>query len=187
MVKTTSTMLALGTVAPHFVLEDVVTGRRFSLADQPAHVATVIMFICNHCPYVKHINTGIVSVAKDYLSKNIQFIAINSNDSTQYPDDSPAKMKQVAASLAYPFPYLFDDTQEVAKAYHAACTPDFFVFNQQHVLVYRGQFDDSRPGSGLPVTGESIREALDCLLANQPVSTVQKPSLGCNIKFREQI
>ena len=183
MVKTASTMLELGTSAPHFFLKDVVNDDSISLEDD-AYFATVIMFICNHCPYVKHVNSGIIDLANDYQPKGIRFIAINSNDAIQYPDDSPLQMKRVAQELNYPFPYLFDSTQEVAKAYQAACTPDFYVFDEGLKLVYRGQMDDSRPGNDIPVTGNSIRQALDCLLAHQPISKVQKPSLGCNIKWK---
>lgn len=184
MAKTPSSMLPLGTIAPSFYLEDVVTGRVVSLETDHRPLATVIMFICNHCPYVKHANEGIVALAKDYQSKNIQFIAINSNDADQFPDDSPEQMKRVAIEEGYTFPYLYDITQEVAKAYQAACTPDFYIFDENLSLVYRGQMDDSRPGNALPVTGESIRGALNAILAKQAVSEVQKPSLGCNIKWK---
>jgi len=142
------------------------------------------MFICNHCPYVKHINEQLVFLGNDYIPKGVQFIAINSNDAEQYPDDSPENMKKTAESLGFPFPYLFDETQAVAKAYHAACTPDFYIFDGEQRLVYRGQLDSSRPGNKLPVTGEDIRNALDNMLANQPIADEQKPSLGCNIKWR---
>lgn len=148
-------------------------------------MATVIFFICNHCPFVKRVQEELVKLAQDYLPKGITFIAINSNDAVQYPDDSPEKMKEIANELAYPFPYLFDETQEVAQAFEAACTPDFYVFDNRLTCVYRGQLDDSRPGNDIPVTGESIREALEQILANEPVSVEQKPSLGCNIKWKE--
>lgn len=184
MAKTPSSMLALGTPAPHFCLNNVLTGKTVSLNDSPQYVATVIMFICNHCPYVKHANPGIIALANDYLPKRVRFIAINANDIMQYPDDSPEQMKRIAQELDYPFPYLYDETQEVAKAYQAACTPDFYVFNAELALVYRGQMDDSRPGSSLPVTGADIRTALDCLISKQPISLSQKPSLGCNIKWK---
>lgn len=143
------------------------------------------MFICNHCPYVKHVNKELTRLANDYLPKGVNFIAINSNDVENYPDDSPENMKKTALAEGYPFPYLFDETQEVAKAYQAACTPDFFVFDANLVLVYRGQLDDSRPGNQVEVTGNSIRKALDSLLADQPIKFEQKPSLGCNIKWKD--
>lgn len=179
-------MLPLGTQAPAFSLQDVVTGKIVSLK-QANQVATVIMFICNHCPYVKHVNQALIQLANDYMDKGVRFIAINSNDIANYPDDAPEKMKATALELGYPFPYLFDDTQEVAMAYQAKCTPDFFVFDETYELVYRGQLDNSRPGNNIDVSGESIREALDCLVEKKPVSTVeQKPSLGCNIKWKPE-
>ncbi len=185
MVKTASTMLALGTTAPDFILRDVLHNSNFHLL---SHVKNckgfVVMFICNHCPYVKHINHGLVKLTQDYQHSGIAFIAINANDPESYPDDSPANMKIVASEEGYTFPYLFDETQEVAKVMHAACTPDFFMFNAKRELVYRGQFDDSRPGNSLPVTGNDLRHALDCLLANKKNEEEQKPSLGCNIKWK---
>lgn len=184
MAKTASNMVKLGTNAPDFQLRDVLSDRHVSLAEPKQYKATVIMFICNHCPYVKHINPELTILANDYLSKGVRFIAINSNDITNYPDDSPENMKISAAENHYPFPYLFDETQEVARAYQAACTPDFFIFNAQLSLAYRGQLDDSRPGNGIPVTGSSIRQALDCILNDTPINFVQKPSLGCNIKWK---
>lgn len=185
MAKTSSTMLPLGTQAPQFSLYDTVSGKKISLG-KPHHAtkATLIMFICNHCPYVKHVNKELTRLAHDYLKKSVRFLAINSNDPIHYPDDSPDNMKKMAREQAYPFPYLFDETQEVAKAFHAACTPDFYLFDTTLSLVYRGQLDDSRPGTAIELNGDSIRQALDCLLANQPVSTEQKPSLGCNIKWK---
>lgn len=184
MVKTASSMLSLGTKAPSFALKDVITDQKTTLEDFQGNKAIVIMFICNHCPYVKHINEGLTKVAKNYQDKNVAFIAINSNDVNNYPDDSPENMKKTAKQNDYPFPYLFDETQEVAKAYQAACTPDFFVFDEDFRLAYRGQFDDSRPGNETPVTGESIRSALDNLLNDIPIDAIQKPSLGCNIKWK---
>ncbi|QRN03954.1 redoxin domain-containing protein [Legionella sp. MW5194] len=184
MAKTPSTMSPLGTQAPVFSLTDVVTGKTINLTQDNKAKATVIMFICNHCPYVKHINRELTRLANDYLPKDIRFYAINSNDVVNYPDDSPDNMKRTAITEQYPFPYLFDETQEVARAYQAACTPDFFVYDNQLSLIYRGQFDDSRPGNTIPVTGDSIRVALDCVLANQQVNETQKPSLGCNIKWK---
>lgn len=185
MSRTESKMLPLGTVAPGFELEDVTTGKRVKLTESPEFTATVIMFICNHCPYVKHINTELTKLASDYIHKGVRFIAISSNDVAHYPDDSPENMKAAAKAHNYPFPYLYDETQEVAKAYNAACTPDFYVFGNDLSLVYRGQLDDSRPGNNIPVTGSSIRQALDCLLNDKPINFVQKPSLGCNIKWKQ--
>ncbi|MCX7116588.1 MAG: thioredoxin family protein [Legionellales bacterium] len=184
MVKISSSMLPLGTKAPAFSLLDVVSGETISLSENHTSIATVVMFICNHCPYVKHVSSQLIQLANDYQGHGIRFIAINSNDIEQYPDDAPLHMKNLAIATNYPFPYLFDETQEVAKAYQAACTPDFFVFNQQGLLAYRGQLDDSRPGNNITVDGQCIRTALDCLLANAPITLQQKPSLGCNIKWK---
>ena len=142
------------------------------------------MFICNHCPYVVHVNSEIVKLAKDYISRGVNFVAISSNDAESYPDDAPDKMKQAAISLKYSFPYLYDETQEVAKSYDAACTPDFYIFDKDLKLVYRGQLDDSRPGNGIVVSGKDIRRALDCLIKNEPVPALQKASIGCNIKWK---
>lgn len=185
MAKTPSTMLPLGTYAPQFSLIDVVSGKTINLGGSQPFQATVIMFICNHCPYVKHVNQELIRLANDYMNLGVNFIAINANDIESYPDDSPDNMKKIAQSLSYPFPYLFDETQEVAKAYQAACTPDFYVFDKKLALVYRGQLDDSRPGNQIPVDGSSIRLALDCLLANEAVPDLQKPSMGCNIKWKK--
>jgi peroxiredoxin len=184
MAATLSTMLPLGTTAPDFSLVDTVTDTERSLDDLRGRTATVIMFICNHCPYVKHVNDGLVELANDYSEKGVAFVAISSNDADGYPEDSPAKMKEYAERLHYPFPYLYDETQEVARAYQAACTPDFYVFDADKRLAYRGQLDDSRPSNGLPVTGRDIRSALDALVAGQPVDQEQRPSIGCNIKWR---
>ncbi len=184
MALTPSNMLPLGTHAPRFRLRDVLSGEEKSLDELKSEKATVIMFICNHCPYVKHVQRGIVKLANDYISRGVSFIAINSNDVQNYPDDSPENMKKVATELGYPFPYLFDDTQEVAKSYDAACTPDFYVFDSEMKLVYRGQMDDSRPGNNKPVTGKDIRKALDKLLNGEKVDTEQVPSIGCNIKWK---
>lgn len=184
MAKTPSKMVALGTKAPHFALTDVVTDKQVLFNGQSKHKATVICFICNHCPYVKHINKQLTQLANHYMTQDIYFLAISSNDIEAYPDDSPENMKLIAKQELYPFPYLYDETQEVAQAYHAACTPDFFVVDNQLTLVYRGQFDDSRPGNNIPVTGESLRQALDCILNNKPIDVQQKPSLGCNIKWK---
>lgn len=184
MARTQSTMLPLGTIAPDFELEDVVSQMLVALKDGHSYPATLIMFICNHCPFVKHINAGLTKLANDYLARGIRFIAINSNDIVNYPDDSPEKMKLTAHLEQYPFPYLFDETQLVAQSYKAACTPDFFVFDKHLALIYRGQLDDSRPGNDIPVTGQDLRQALDCVLANKPLNVEQKPSIGCNIKWK---
>ncbi len=185
MSKTPSNMIALGTHAPYFELTNVINGERVVFNQNLKNKATLIFFICNHCPYVKHINKELTQLANDYIPKDILFLAINSNDVLNYPDDSPENMKLTAQQEHYPFPYLYDETQEVAKAYKAACTPDFYLFDDRHVLVYRGQLDDSRPGNNIPVTGESLREAIDCIISNKPQKDVQKPSLGCNIKWKQ--
>ena len=184
MARTPSTMVALGTKAPAFTLPDTVSGKDISLEEIKANIATVIMFICNHCPFVKHINEELVKLANDYKNKGIGFAAINSNDVINHPDDSPELMTQVAKQLHYPFPYLYDESQDVAKAYDAACTPDFFIYDKHLKLVYRGQLDDSRPGNEIPVTGKDIRHALDCLISDQPLPELQRPSIGCNIKWK---
>ena len=184
MARTPSTMVALGTKAPDFNLPDTVSGKQIELKDIKGGVATVIMFICNHCPFVKHVNEELVKLANDYKNKGIGFAAINSNDATKHPDDSPGLMMQVAKQLKYPFPYLHDESQEIAKAYDAACTPDFFIYDKELILAYRGQLDDSRPGNEIPVTGKDIREALDSLIRDKPVSKFQRPSIGCNIKWK---
>ena len=185
MAKTPSTMVSLGTIAPNFKLLNPVTNEYESLDGLKSDKATVIAFICNHCPFVKHIEAKLSEVARDYQQKGIQFIAINSNDVESYPEDSPENMVITAKENDYVFPYLFDETQAVAKAYDAACTPDFFTFDGELSLCYRVQFDDARPGSAAPVTGQDLLSALDAMLAGEPVSTAQKPSLGCNIKWRE--
>ena len=184
MALTPSTMIPLGSTAPDFILPDVVISTEMSLEDLKSDTATVIMFICNHCPYVKHVQSGLVELANDYITKGVSFIAINSNDAVNYPEDSPENMKTVAERFEYPFPYLFDESQEIAKAYDAACTPDFFIYDNALKLVYRGQMDDSRPGNGIPVTGKDIRAALDEILAGNELSTDQLPSIGCNIKWK---
>lgn len=179
-----STMLALGTEAPAFNLPDAVTGKNITLASKKGTMATVIMFICNHCPFVKHIQLELVALANDYLPKGIEFIAINANDVENYPQDSPENMKQTAEVFDYPFPYLFDESQAVARAYQAACTPDMYVFDKDLQLVYRGQIDDSRPGNKIPVTGKDLRNALDAVINGEPVDENQIPSIGCNIKWK---
>jgi thiol-disulfide isomerase/thioredoxin len=183
MARTPSTMLPLGTRAPAFSMPDTVSGKTLSLDALKGGKGTVVMFICNHCPYVKHVNPELVRVAKDYQDKGVGFVAISANDAQNYPDDAPGKMKEAARALGYPFPYLYDESQEVAKAYQAACTPDFFLFDAKLACVYRGQLDDSRPGSGTP-DGRDLRAALDALVAGKPISPEQKPSVGCNIKWK---
>jgi peroxiredoxin len=183
MAKTESNMLALGTPAPDFSLTDVSTGKTIHLREGNAQ-AHVLMFICNHCPFVQHVSSELTRLASDYLPQGVRFIAISSNDVTQYPADSPDQMIEVAKEAGYPFPYLYDESQAVAKAYQAACTPDFYVFDGQFKLVYRGQLDDSRPSNQIPPSGADIRRALDCLLRNKPLDAPQKPSLGCNIKWK---
>jgi peroxiredoxin len=185
MARTPSVMTPLGKKAPDFTLPDTVSGKELSLQALKGKTATVIMFICNHCPFVKHVNAELVNLGNDYTNKGIGFIAISSNDAAGYPQDGPEQMKLVASQLHYPFPYLYDLSQDVAKAYEAACTPDFFIFDSNLTLVYRGQLDDSRPGNEKPVTGADIRNALDHLIAGKPVPANQKPSIGCNIKWRE--
>jgi peroxiredoxin len=183
MALTPSTMLPLGTAAPDFKLPDT-SGQIVSLADFKAAPALLVIFMCNHCPYVVHIRAGLAQLARDYLPRGAAIVGINSNDAVEYPADSPARMKDEAKSAGYLFPYLYDETQAVAKAYRAACTPDIFLFDRDRRLVYRGQFDDSRPGNGLPVTGKDLRAALDAVLAGRPVSPDQKASIGCNIKWK---
>ena len=178
-------MVALGTRAAAFTLPDTVTGKQLSLDEIKGKTATMIMFICNHCPFVKHINAELVNLANDHKNKGIGFIAISSNDVINYPEDAPHLMKQVALQLKYPFPYLYDENQDIAKAYDAACTPDFFIYDRDLMLVYRGQLDDSRPGNEIPVTGKDIRNALDCLINDNPVPEKQRPSIGCNIKWKK--
>jgi peroxiredoxin len=185
MSLTESTMLELGTIAPDFVLTDVVTGKAVSRDDSRAKKALLVMFICAHCPYVKHINEGLAALGKDYADRSIGIVAISSNDAETHPADSPAGLKQQAQAFGFVFPYLYDETQAVAHAYKAACTPDFFLFDGDLRLVYRGQFDSSRPGSGIPVTGRDLRAAIDLVLAGQPVPEEQRPSIGCNIKWKE--
>lgn len=185
MVKTASTMMPLGTIAPDFILQDMISNQKIHLSSYiQGFKGFVIMFICNHCPYVKHINKALVELTLDYKDSSIAFIAINSNDPKMYPDDSPEKMTLVAQEEGYLFPYLFDGTQEVAHAMNAACTPDFFVFNDKKELIYRGQFDDSRPGNLVPATGSDLRHAIECLLHHKVNEKEQKPSLGCNIKWK---
>ncbi|HUE35742.1 MAG TPA: thioredoxin family protein [Candidatus Acidoferrum sp.] len=183
MALTPSTMLPLGTIAPDFKLPDT-NGKTVSLANFKNAPALLVLFICNHCPYVKHIRAGLAQLARDYAPKGVGIAGINSNDVENYPDDSPARMKEEVKSAGYIFPYLYDETQAVAKAYRAACTPDIYLFDKNQKLVYRGQMDDSRPGNGMPVTGKDLRAALDAVLAGKLVSPSQKASVGCNIKWK---
>mgnify|MGYP000182698917 FL=1 len=184
MSLTPSNMLPLGTKAPTFNLVDAVTKNSYSLEDIKGTKGTVVMFICNHCPFVKHVNDELVRTANDYRVTGFGFVALNSNDIEKYPQDHPDLMWKTAREENYPFPYLFDATQDVAKAYKAACTPDFFVFDAELKLVYRGQLDNSRPGNGIPVNGRDLRESLDNILNNNPQRKDQKPSIGCNIKWK---
>jgi peroxiredoxin len=183
MVAVNSTMLPLGTKVPPFRLPDT-TGKTVSTDDFKQAAALVVVFMCNHCPYVLHIRAGLAQLARDYVPRGVSVVGINSNDVANYPADSPANMAREAKAAGYGFPYLYDETQEVAKAYHAACTPDFYVFDKNQHLVYRGQLDDSRPGNSIPVTGKDLRAALDALLSGKPISSSQRPSIGCNIKWK---
>ena len=183
MVKTASTMLPLGTKAPDFSLPNI-DGRTISLENFAGVDALVVMFLCNHCPFVKHIADVLAKVAREYQDRGAGFVGISSNDVGNHPEDSPEKMVAEADARGYTFPYLYDETQEVARAYRAACTPDFFIFDRNQQLVYRGQFDASRPGSEIPVTGEDLASALDAVLRGEEAPEDQKPSIGCNIKWR---
>jgi len=176
-------MLPLGTTAPDFKLPDT-NGKTVALADCKGKPAWLVMFICNHCPYVKHVRAGLAQLARDYLPRGVAIVGINSNDVANYPEDSPDRMKDEVKAAGYLFPYLYDESQAVAKAYRAACTPDIYLFDKNRKLVYRGQLDDSRPGNGIPVTGKDLRVALDAVLAGKPVSPNQKASTGCNIKWK---
>lgn len=178
-----STMLPLGTRAPDFELTDTVSGDVVTLDSLPGK-AIVVMFLCNHCPYVKHIQHGLVEFGNDYADKDVSLVGIGSNDAVNYPDDSPDKLGAVAREYGYAFPVLFDETQEVATAYTAACTPDFFVFGSDRTLVYRGRFDESRPNSDVPVTGTDLRAAVDAVLEGEQVAETQYPSMGCSIKWK---
>ncbi len=177
-------MLALGTPSPDFSLPDVVSGKKISLADFSQKKALLVMFICQHCPYVQHIKDELAKLGKDYAAKDIGIVAISANDADKYPDDAPQALKQMAQTLGFTFPFCHDATQETAKAYTAACTPDFFLFGTDRKLVYRGQLDDSRPGNAKLVTGKDLRGAIDAVLSGKPVSADQRPSIGCNIKWK---
>lgn len=184
MSLTESTMLELGTTAPDFSLTDVTTGKTVRRDDFSGSKALLVIFICAHCPYVKHIEKGLAALGKDYEGKPVSIVAISSNDVTTHPDDSPANLKRQAQTLGFTFPYLYDESQAVAHAYKAACTPDFFLFDAERRLVYRGEFDRSRPGNGIALTGEDLRSAIDAALAGKPPLEDQRPSIGCNIKWK---
>lgn len=185
MALTPSAMIPLGTSAPDFVLPEPLSGETRRLQALRGGRATVVMFICNHCPYVKHVQGELVRLARDYRVHGVGFVAISSNDATRYPEDAPPRMAAVAREQGYPFPYLYDEDQTVARAYGATCTPDFFVFDAALACVYRGRLDAATPGNGLPVTGADLRAALDAVLSDRPPAAEQWPSLGCSIKFRE--
>jgi peroxiredoxin len=184
MALTASTMLELNTKAPEFHLPDVVSGKTISLDTFAGKKALLVMFICRHCPFVKHIQTELAQLGKDYKEQNLAIVAISANNADQYPEDAPDKLKEMVEELEFTFPFCYDETQETAKAYTAACTPDFFLFNAERNLVYRGQLDDSRPSNGIPVTGKHLRLAIETLLADHPITQEQKPSIGCNIKWK---
>ena len=178
-------MLPLGTPAPKFELPDVVTGHAVSLHQFEDRKALLVMFICRHCPYVKHIQAELARIGQDYKEQPLGIVAISSNDASAYPDDAPASLREMALELKFNFPFCYDETQDVARAFTAACTPDFFLFDRDRHLAYRGQLDSSRPGSATPVTGQDLRAAIDALLTDRPVNPVQRPSVGCNIKWRK--
>jgi peroxiredoxin len=181
---TTSSVIGLGSSAVEFRLHDTVSGGMFSLNDLKGSMATVIMFICNHCPYVKHVNDELIRIARDFKAKGVSFIAISSNDASLYPEDGPEEMRRTAQRLGYPFPYLYDESQEIARAYDAVCTPDLFVYDKDLFLVYHGQIDGSRPRNNIPVSGSDLRWALQNLLEGKPALADQKPSVGCSIKWK---
>ncbi|HTZ88772.1 MAG TPA: thioredoxin family protein [Alloacidobacterium sp.] len=184
MARTESSMLPLGTTAPAFTLKDVTTQREISVQNARGPKGLLVMFVCRHCPYVKHIEKSLAQLGREYPGQGIGIVAISSNDAANYPDDAPGSLAEQAKALGFTFPYLYDETQEVARAYDATCTPDFFLFDNGLRLAYRGQFDSSRPGSGLTVTGEDLRAALDAVIAGTSVNPDQRPSLGCNIKWK---
>jgi peroxiredoxin len=184
MAMTASTMLPLGTKAPNFQLPDVVSGKMISLDTFAGKKVLLVMFICKHCPFVKHVKEELAQLGKDYVNRDVGIVAISANDVDKHPDDAPEQLKSMATELGLPFPVCYDESQETAKAYTAACTPDFFLFDADQRLVYRGQLDDSRPSNGKPVTGEDLRAALDAVLAGNLVNPEQKPSIGCNIKWK---
>jgi peroxiredoxin len=184
MARTPSNMIPLGTLLPNHHLLDTLSNTTMSVEDIANDKPLLVMFICNHCPFVAHLHQGIQALYNDYKSKGIQFLAVSANDITNYPEDSPALMNVLFQKLKLNFPYLYDESQQFAKALDAACTPDFYLFNARKELVYRGRFDESRPGNGVPVTGDDLRQALDLLLQNLPMPIQQRPSLGCNIKWK---
>lgn len=185
MALTPSTMLPLGTPAPDFSLPDVVSGQNVSLSDFDDKKAFLIMFICRHCPYVQHVKKELAKIGSDYSQKDLAIVAVSSNDISVYPEDAPKSLAEMAKEEGFNFSYLFDETQEVAKAYTAACTPDLFLFDKDRKLVYRGQLDDSRPGNNIPVTGKDLRSAIDAVLNDKPIDPNQKPSMGCSIKWKK--
>jgi len=184
MARTESTMLALGTSAPDFVLTDVATGHQVSTQAVTGPKGLLVMFICRHCPFVKHLEKALAQLGRDYETSGVGVVAISSNDAANYRDDAPHSLAEQAREFGFTFPYLYDETQDVARAYDAQCTPDFFLFDARLKLVYRGQFDDSRPGNGIPVTGRDLRAALNALIGGEPISPEQRPSIGCNIKWK---
>lgn len=184
MALTPSTMLALGRKAADFSMPDVVSGKTISLSDFAGKKGLLVMFICRHCPYVQHVQAEMARLGKDYAGLSLGIVAVSSNDAGNYPEDAPAKLKEMAQELGFNFPFCADETQETAKAYQAACTPDFFLFDEERRLAYRGQLDASRPGNGRPVNGRDLRAAIDAVLAGRPVAPDQKPSVGCSIKWK---
>lgn len=184
MARTESTMLPLGTAAPDFQLPDVVSGRSIALSDFRSKDGLLVMFICRHCPFVKHVQQELARIGKDYAQQPLGIVAISSNDAKAYPDDAPESLREMASELGFTFPFCYDETQDVARAYDAACTPDFYLFDKDLRLAYRGQLDDSRPGNNVPVTGKDLRAAIDAVLEGRRVSDKQKPSVGCNIKWK---
>lgn len=184
MSRTESTMLSLGTPAPGFELPDVVSGETITLDRFKDKQALLVMFICRHCPFVKHVQKQLAAIGKDYAGQSLGVVAISSNDADSFPEDAPDSLREMALELGFDFPFCYDESQDIARAYQAACTPDFFVFDHSRKLAYRGQLDDSRPGNGIPPTGRDLRAAIDALLAGHPVNKSQKPSIGCNIKWR---
>lgn len=184
MVMTSSTMLPLGTKAPDFQLYDVVSGKKTSLASFSGKKGLLVMFICRHCPFVQHVKHELARIGRDYENKDIGVVAISANDAENFPEDAPGKLKEMTEELKFAFPFCYDESQETAKAYTAACTPDFFLFDKDRKLIYRGQLDESRPSNKKPVTGRDLREALDLLLAEKPIPSRQTPSIGCNIKWK---
>ena len=184
MAKTLSTMLDLGTTAPEFTLPDVISGKTMTLRDFADRKALLVMFICRHCPFVKHIEQELARMGRDYANRDVAIVAISANDAAEYPDDAPESLKEMAEQLGFSFPFLYNESQSAAKAYSAACTPDFFLFDQSRKLVYRGQLDDSRPESEIPVTGKDLRAAIDAVLSDEAVNSDQRASIGCNIKWK---